>query len=323
MTIDLTNGKKFDDYKTTGAVAGGDKFLMSKSDKTGTNSATADMLKAYIIGNISGLKTADKDNVIAAINELVTNISANADKISAMSEILTNYNNTGMHNSIYRGKYLGTSVTDSQYSAILSGEFTDMYIGDYWTIGGVNWRIAAFDYYLHTGDTECTTHHATIVPDTSLYRAQMNTSNTTAGAYVGSAMYTSNLATAKATINNAFGSSHVLNHRNHLQNAATNGYETGGSWYDSTVELMTEQNLYGGKIFTDCTQGTNWANLYTVDKSQYPLFAMDPTKINIRDDYWLRGVARSTDFASCGASGNAYGWSASSSFGVRPAFSIY
>lgn len=151
----------------------------------------------------------------------------------------------------------------------------------------------------------------------------MNTSNTTAGAYVGSAMYTSNLATAKATINNAFGSSHVLNHRNHLQNAATNGYETGGSWYDSTVELMTEQNLYGGKIFTDCIQGTNWANLYTVDKSQYPLFAMDPTKINIRDNYWLRGVAYSTSFAHCSANGNASTWNASTSYGVRPAFSIY
>lgn len=323
MTIDLTNGKKFDDYKTTGAVAGGDKFLMSKSDKTGTNSATADMLKAYIIGNISGLKTADKDNVIAAINELVTNISANADKISAMSEILTNYNNTGMHNSIYRGKCLGTSVTDSQYSTILSGEFTDMYIGDYWTIGDVNWRIAAFDYYYNVGDTACTTHHVTIVPDAPLYSAQMNTSNVVTGAYIGSAMYTKNLAQAKTIINNAFGSAHILNHRNLFANAVVDNYETGIAWCDSTVELMTEQNLYGGEIFADRLQGTAWATHHTADKSQYPLFAMDPTKINIRADYWLRNVANSAGFAFCGASGNADYWSASGSSGVRPAFSIY
>ena len=25
----------------------------------------------------------------------------------------------------------------------------DLFIGDYWTISGVNYRIAAFDYWLH------------------------------------------------------------------------------------------------------------------------------------------------------------------------------
>lgn len=323
MTIDVSNGKPFGEYAAMDAVASGDKFLASKADGTGTKSTTADLLKKFIIGDISGLTTDDKDNVVAALNELVTKIGTNSDKISDMAEILTNYNNAGFHNSVYRGKYLGSSVTDDQYSAIRSGKFTDMYIGDYWTIGGVNWRIAAFDYYYNTGDTACTTHHVTIVPDTALYNAQMNTSNVVTGAYVGSAMYTSNLATAKATINSAFGSDHVLNHRNLFANAVTNGYETGIAWYDSTVELMTEQNLYGGEIFTDRVQGTNWATHHTVDKSQYPLFAMDPTKINIRADYWLRNVAFSTTFAVCSAFGVANYWYASASLDVRPAFSIY
>lgn len=257
---------------------------------------------------------------IGPINDNMDSLDA---IIKSIAEIHTNYNNAGFHNSVYRGKYLGSSVTDDQYSAILSGKFTDMYIGDYWTIGGVNWRIAAFDYYYNVGDTACTTHHVTIVPDTALYNAQMNTSNVVTGAYVGSAMYTSNLATAKATINSAFGSDHVLNHRNLFANAVTDGYETGTAWYDSTVELMTEQNLYGGEIFTDRVQGANWAAHHTADKSQYPLFAMDPTKINIRADYWLRNVAYSAGFALCGASGYALGYSASDSLGVRPAFSIY
>ena len=51
------------------------------------------------------------------------------------------------HNCIYRGKNLGTSVTAEQYAAISSGKFTDLYIGDYWVINGVTYRIAAFDYY--------------------------------------------------------------------------------------------------------------------------------------------------------------------------------
>lgn len=56
--------------------------------------------------------------------------------------------NAGAHNGIYRGKFLGNSVTAAQYAAIAAGTFEDLYIGDYWTIGGVNWRIAAFDYYV-------------------------------------------------------------------------------------------------------------------------------------------------------------------------------
>lgn len=48
------------------------------------------------------------------------------------------FNNAGAHNAIYRGKSLGSTVTTAQYAAIKAGTFDDLYIGDYWTIGGVN-----------------------------------------------------------------------------------------------------------------------------------------------------------------------------------------
>lgn len=91
------------------------------------------------------------------------------------------FSNAGAHNAIYRGKSLGSTVTTAQYAAIKAGTFDDLYIGDYWTIGGVNYRIAAFDYYLNSGDTNCTTHHVVIVPDTCLYNAQMH--NTSSGGW--------------------------------------------------------------------------------------------------------------------------------------------
>lgn len=143
------------------------------------------------------------------------------------------------HNSIYRGKYLGTSVTEAQWQEIANGTFDDMYIGDYWTIGGKTYRIAAFDYYLGTGDTVMTTHHITLVPDVPMYSHIMSDHDTTGG-YVGSNMYTTGLNNAKATINNDFGSDHILTHRQYLCNAVSNGKPSGSSWYDSTVELMTE-----------------------------------------------------------------------------------
>ena len=229
----------------------------------------------------------------------------------------------GAHNAVYRGQNLGSAVTDAQWAAIANGTFKDMYIGDYWVIGGVNWRIAAFDYYMTTGwEAAVTEHHVTIVPDSALYSHVMNDTDVTTGAYVGSKMYTEGLTQAKATINNAFGSAHILNHRQWLTNATANGYATGGSWYDSTVELMTEQNVYGGKIFANCQQGTGWAAQYTIDKSQYPLFAHNPYLISNRTWYWLRDVASAATFCYVDGYGYANNNYASYVIGVRPAFSI-
>lgn len=241
------------------------------------------------------------------------------------------FNNAGAHNAIYRGKSLGSTVTTAQYNAIKAGTFEDLYIGDYWTIDGVNYRIAAFDYYLNSGDTSCTTHHAVIVPDTCLYNAQMhNTSsgkwesgaaNTTAGGYVGSDMYTNNLETAKTTIKNAF-SGHVLKHRIYLTNAVANGRASAGAWCDSEVDLMCEQMVYGSGIFSPVSDGSNVPANYRVEKSQLPLFQHEPSRICNRATWWLRDVITASDFAYVGSYGNADYYDASNSLGVRPAFCI-
>ena len=241
------------------------------------------------------------------------------------------FNNAGAHNAIYRGKYLGNTVTTAQYAAIKAGTFDDLYIGDYWTIGGVNYRIAAFDYYLNSGDTNCTTHHVVIVPDICLYNAQMhNTSsgswesgaaNTTAGGYVGSDMYKSNLKQAKTTIKSAF-SGHVLKHRIYLTNAVANGRASGGAWCDSEVDLMCEQMVYGSGIFSPVSDGINAPANYRVEKSQLPLFQHEPSRICNRNNWWLRDVITASDFAYVTSSGYASSNYASLSLGVRPAFCI-
>lgn len=241
------------------------------------------------------------------------------------------FNNAGAHNAIYRGKSLGSTVTTAQYAAIKAGTFDDLYIGDYWTIGGVNYRIAAFDYYLNSGDTNCTTHHVVIVPDTCLYNAQMhNTSsggwengaaNTTAGGYVGSDMYKSNLEQAKTTIKSAF-SGHVLKHRIYLTNAVANGRASGGAWCDSEVDLMCEQMVYGSGIFSPVSDGSNVPANYRVEKSQLPLFQHEPSRICNRNNWWLRDVITASYFAFVSDYGYADYTGASNSIGVRPAFCI-
>lgn len=171
-------------------------------------------------------------------------------------------------------------------------------------------------------DTSCTTHHAVIVPDTTLYTHVMNDTNTTDGGYVGSRMYTEGLTQAKTTICDAFGANHILTHRQLLVNAVTNGKPSGGAWYDSTVELMTEQNVYGGRIFGAGNVGSTVPYLYTVDKSQFPLFAHDPSMISNRQGFWLRDVVAASGFANVSGDGYAYYPAASYDAGVRPAFAI-
>jgi hypothetical protein len=223
------------------------------------------------------------------------------------------------HNCIYRGKNLGTSVTAEQYAAISSGKFTDLYIGDYWVIKGVTYRIAAFDYYYNCGDTNFTKHHVVIVPDTSLYKAQMNTSNVTTGGYTGSAMYKSNLAQAKTAIKAAFGSAHVLTKRELLTNAVNGNTPSGWAWFDSDVELMNEVQAYGSVAW-----GAHDGNGYNVASGdgQFPLFMFDRTKLHNREDYWLRDVASATSFSLVYGGGYASAHGASASGGVRPAFCI-
>lgn len=231
------------------------------------------------------------------------------------------FNNAGAHNAIYRGKSLGTSVTTAQYNAIAAGTFTDMYIGDYWTISGVVYRIAAFDYYLNCGDTNCTKHHVVLVPDSCLYTHVMNDTNITTGGYVGSKMYTEGLEQAKTTIKAAF-SGHVLSHRVYLTNAVSEGHPSAGAWCDSEVELMNEQMVYGGSIFMPHANGSAVYTNYRVEKSQLPLFAHEPSRICNRATWWLRDVVSASYFAAVGDNGRAYFLHASYAFGVRPAFCI-
>ena len=259
-----------------------------------------------------------KSETKALLEKIKTKIPTKTSELTNDSNFITSallFDNAGAHNAIYRGKNLGTSVTDAQWAAIANGSFTDLYIGDYWVIGGVNWRIAAFDYYYKTGDTSCTTHHVVIVPDTNLYTHVMNDTNITTGGYIGSKMYTEGLAQAKTKINNAFGSSHILSHRQLLVNAVTNGKPSGGSWYDSTVELMAEQNVHGSRI---CGAGSEGA----LDKAQFPLFAHDPSLICNGQYFWLRDVATNVSFAGVSDYGQANHPAASADYGVRPAFSI-
>lgn len=225
------------------------------------------------------------------------------------------------HRNVFRGRYLGTIVTPAQITAIRDGTFKDLFVGDYWIINGVTWRIVDIDYFYNTGNPALTDHHALIVPDRSLSYAKMNDTPVTIGGYVGSKIYTEVLATAKNTIKNAFGSL-VLTHKDFFVNAVSDGHPSGASWYDSEVELMNEIMVYGSHIFAPMSPGTAVFSNQTIGKCQVALFTVAPKMINVRDSYWLRDVASGTSFCFVNNNGLANQIAATSELGVRPYFII-
>lgn len=227
-----------------------------------------------------------------------------------------------VHNGMYRGKNLGASVTAEQYAAISNGSFKDLFIGDYWVIDSVNWRIAAFDYWLNCGDTACIDHHVVIVPDTCLYNAAMNSTNTTAGGYMDSQLNMSGLVQGNEIIRNAFDRSHIMSRRIYLTTQVTNGIASNGGWFDESVSIMCEQMVYGSGIFSPVSNGSNVPANYRVEKSQLPLFQYEPSRICNRATWWLRDVIDTADFAVVDVNGLATCAAASYSLGIRPCFCI-
>jgi hypothetical protein len=284
--------------------------------------ATADSAIAKI-GQMNDLNLEEKSSIVAALNRLYDDVCAR---------------NAGARNGIYRGKKLGTSVTAAQWASIQNGTFLDMYIGDYWVIDGVTWRIAAFDYWLGFGDTACNVHHIVIVPDQNLLNADgstthyMNTRDVTTGGYIDSgfrsgtnADNTSNTARAqcRSKIQAVFGASHILTHREYFTNAVTDEHASGGSWYDSDVDLMNEIMVYGCPIFTPANNGTTIPSLYTIDNSQLPLFKLNHAHICNSANWWLRDPVSAAFFAYVANNGLANSYTASAPWvGVRPAFGI-
>ena len=250
-----------------------------------------------------------------------------ADKLSL------GYDNAGFANSIFRGKNLGSSVSQAQWTAISNGTFSDIFVGDYWEINNIKWRVAACDYFLNKGDTQCTTHHVVIVPDSNLLAANgstthyMNTTNVTTGGYKGSGFHsgtnpdnTANSAKndCKTIINAAFGNGHILTHKELITNAVTDGKASGWSWENCDVECMSEVMVYGHNAWGSAP-GYETAS----EMTQLPLFAHKPDLIINRAHWWLRSVAFASDFARVDNNGIANSYAAGSTWvGVRPAFTL-
>lgn len=322
---------KITDYEKVQALAASNIFLLDGPN--GTKTIAADALAKALIGLLSSkdfiggvnLSELTQVNALVSGNKLLVGTTEGNKAIAAedaLFAMLDSFAPVELRRVLFRGKNLGTALTAVQKAAIKDGSFKGMFLGDYWSIGGRIWRIVDMDYWYNCGDTAFTSHHLVIMPDEALYNAQMNTTNITTGGYVGSEMYKKNLANAKTIVNAAFQGS-VLTHREHLCNAVANGKQSGGAWFDSSIELPSEIMMYGHIHFGNASDGNTIPNIYTPSKTQLALFMVCPRFITDRSHaQWLRDVVSSAGFAYVGGYGDAASYNASTSYGVRPVFPV-
>jgi hypothetical protein len=240
------------------------------------------------------------------------------------------------HNAVFRSNDLTDYFNSGQMSeAIADGSFRNIFPGDYiiksLTVNGttyndIKWIVGDLNYFLHNGDTECTTNHVLVFPEVCIGTSYMNSSNTTSGGYVGSYMWTTRIPQYVTGIQNAFGSSHVLSHRELLTTAISTGarssamYDWSGAsnnwaWKDVLVNIFNENMIYGGAQCSSSMFDTGDGN------TQISVMRHHKSYIHTRSNwYWLRSVGSSATFAVCAGNGGASLNGASLSGGLRPYF---
>lgn len=92
--------------------------------------------------------------------------------------------------------------------------------------------------------------------------------------------------------------------------------------YGAHKLLLNAYGLDKDAIFAPGCDGSTIPTNYTVEKSQLPLFQLEPHLISNHQWFWLRDVVSSTYFAAVAADGAAGCSDASIEGGVRPAFVI-
>lgn len=277
------------------------------------------------------------------ISTLTTNLSAAVTRI----DDVTNWESTAqMHNNIYRGANLldghFSSIADIM-TAVRAGNFADIYVGDYipasfscsidTSVTSTNFRIAAINLLnARNGAWGSTSPNLCIVPD-KLGSAYMNSTNTSAGGYVGSYMYKTVLPAYYTALAGSSGKpfyGYIKTTTERLSNGIDTAKSCGGysgwtgavssvsDYTNQNLVLLNEPEVYGCKHWSS----SEWdAETIAV---QLPMFRLNPNTITNNGTawWWLRAVTGSTYF--CYVNGALYArcFGASDVRAVRPRFFI-
>lgn len=245
-----------------------------------------------------------------------------------------------MHRQIYRGKNLGVTVTTEQSDAIKKGTFHDIWVGDYWEIGGIKYYVADFDIYYGSLLNKSLSHHVAIWPGDKFGDEKFITTDTTGSdngygeSNIRKALHGSTgNKDAYTTITGAF-SSNILTYSEYFCKSLSDGINGEldaiavlEKYTDCVLELPTVAMLVGGSAVTQ-TSVSGFPTGSVLARSPMALFIHDPLKLKCDSDdaqaYWSRDydwrLPRHYNAYYTGDNINCI--TSNSSTGVRPFFLI-
>lgn len=212
---------------------------------------------------------------------------------------------------IIRNKNIGSTFTTEQINEISIGRFRDMFVGDYWEINNIRWRIVDIDYWYGTGPTvnnACLTHHLVIMPDCILFENPDSPSGTSnpsiVGGYYGSRIRTVVQGSIKNQIIQSIPENMILTRTGLCTNSVTEaGVPAGCIETQLSIEVPNAESIFGYDTLIAHTNFKDVSNYADGDSVQFSLFSNAPKNIitsHYGDDgtygfqmanYWLRNMA--------------------------------
>lgn len=209
-----------------------------------------------------------------------------------------------MHKNVFRGKNLGTRMTQQQIANVRNGSFRDMWIGDYWENDGMPWRIVDIDYWrVHNA---LTIPHLVIMPDRSLYKQSMyDQNNTSSNSFWGSKIWNS-INQCGDFASKVFDLSYIRTHIDSYMSALSGSGAEWEKYYfksktiDATVRYIipNEVMVYGCRIAVSSPMGSD--GLHEVSSRQLQLFRMGYNPGAQDSDFWLRDQTYLSQYALFG-----------------------
>lgn len=307
--------------KTT--ISDNDKFLIDTADNGTKSIKGSDLIKA-----VGGLGDLDYNSLITSLED--------GDKVIPVET----------KRNIWRGKDLGTAITNEQFANIQNGSFKDLFLGDYWTMNNNYYRIVDFDYWITTNkqvSSPVTTHHLVIMPDYSFGPIALNTVTSTFvdegqyagtdGGYMGTTFYDDELDNIKTTfINSVIESSHILHHREILTNSYTSSLGIIGIGYSfKDIDLPNEIMMYGttinaitGQKTIDTTQlaAMRVHRNLIISPKRYMQENGSVTVPSGNAGIWLRDIHKDNSFCFIDSDGQATYAAPTATLGIRPVFGV-
>ena len=267
---------------------------------------------------------------IASFNTRVTQAESTVETMESRTQILVEgLNTTGMHNALFRGKSLGT-FTEDMSTAISSGRFTDLWLGDSFTFSDITYTyvdennetqsttqshsftIAGFNLFNAVANEGIGNHIVIVSEDTPLYRKPMNDTDTNEGGYLGSKMHTVYMKQVIAFLKACFGADHVKTFKEYLSSSVSGGIATGHTLTDCEAMLLTETMLFGHPYRQEFGSGN-----YCVLSGQLPLFRLSPASRKCSNAFWLQDIAGDRRFSICYSGGDLSGQIANTNNNAR------